>query len=249
MSKSSLQLEFPETVGTATSSYHWHCIDSIALEFIFKFQSISGDIINMSIVSRLLVGLIAFVFINPVSAHSFNLVFIAPLTSISGQSALKGFLLATREQDSHENEESDGHLGGLDSYIYKVDIMKGEMTMPKELESTIRKSEPLFAVGSRLNASILNMLGKNGVVTIDPMSSKFLASTTADPDQLKLMNGENFASEFRRSYGREPDLQAVHGYLSARIIATVVRTSDEQALNDPDELKQTLSEVLVKSYW
>jgi hypothetical protein len=216
---------------------------------MFKFQSISGDIINMSIVSRLLVALSAFIFINTAAAHSFNLVFIAPLTNKSGESALNSFLLATREQDSHENEESDGHLGGLDSYIYKVDIMKGEMTMPKELESTIRKSEPLFAVGSRLNASILNMLGKNGVVTIDPMSSKAWASTAADPDQLKLMNGEKFACEFRRSYGREPDLQAIHGYLAARIIAAVVRNSDEQALNDPDELKQTLSGVLEKWHW
>ena len=203
----------------------------------------------MSIVPRLLVGLIAFIFINTAAAHSFNLVFIAPLTNNAGESALNGFLLATREQDSHENEESDGHLGGLDSYIYKVDIMKGELTLPLKLESTIRKSEPLFAVGQGLNASILNMLEKNGVVAIDPMSSKFLASTTADPDQLKLMNSENFASEFRRSYGREPDLQAIHGYLSARIIATVVRTSDEQALNDPDELKQTLSEVLANLHW
>ena len=203
----------------------------------------------MSIVSRLLVGLIAFIFINTAAAHSFNLVFIAPLTNNAGESALNGFLLATREQDSHENEESDGHLGGLDSYIYKVEIMKGEMNLPQKLESTIRKSEPLFAVGPGLNASILNMLEKHGVVAIDPMSSKFWASNAADPDQLKLMNGDNFASEFGRSYGREPDLQAIHGYLAARIIATVVRNSSEQSLSDPAKLRQTLSEVLAKMHW
>ena len=94
-------------MGTATSSYHWHCIDSIVLEleFIYKFQSISGNIINMSIVSRLLVGLSAFTFINTAAAHSFSLVFIAPLTNKSGESALNGFLLATREQVLNDPDE------------------------------------------------------------------------------------------------------------------------------------------------
>jgi hypothetical protein len=208
----------------------------------------SGVILRISIVSKSLLGFIAFFFISAAAAHSFNLVFIAPFAEMSGQSALNGFLLATREQDSHENEESDGHLGGLDSYIFRVNTMEGEATLLHRLDNTIRKSEPLFAAGLDLNTATLNMLESNGVVVVEPMSSEFWASLTADPGQLKLINGENFIIAFRRAYGHDPDLQAIHGYLAARIIATVVRNSDEQAREAPGELKQTLYEVLAKSH-
>lgn len=203
---------------------------------------------KISIASKSLVGFIAFAFISVASAHSFNLVFIAPLAKMSGQSALNGFQLATREQDSHENEESDGHLGGLDSYIFRVDTMKGEAALLQQLENTIRKSEPLFAVGLDLNTATLNMLENNDVAVVDPMSSGFWESLTVDPGQLKLINGEDFVSAFRRAYGHDPDLQAIHGYLAARIIAMVVRNSDEPAQEDPGELKQKLYEVLARSH-
>jgi hypothetical protein len=165
---------------------------------------------------------------------------------MSGQSALNGFLLATREQDSHENEESDGHLGGLDSYIFKVDNMKGEAALLQQLEDTIRKSKPLFATGLDLNDATLNLLENKTVIVVDPVASGFWTSLTVDPDRLKLMDGENFANAFRRAYGYDPDLQAMHGYLAARIIATVVRNSDNLAREDPGELKQALYEVLAK---
>ena len=203
---------------------------------------------RISIVSKSLLGFIALAFISAASAHSFNIVFIAPLEKMSGRSALNGFLLATREQDSHENEESDGHLGGLDSYIFRVDTTEGEATLPHRLEDTIRKSEPLFAAGLDLNTATLNMLESNGVIVVEPISSGFWVSLTADPGQLKLVNGENFISAFRRAYGHDPDLQAIQGYLAARFIATAVRNSDEQAREDPGELKQTLNDVLAKSH-
>jgi hypothetical protein len=208
----------------------------------------SGVILRISIVSKSLLGLIAFVFISTAAAHSFNLVFLAPFAKVSGKSALNGFLLATREQDSHENEESDGHLGGLDSYIFKVDNMKGEAVLLQQLEDTIRKSKPLFATGLDLNDATLNLLENKAVVVVDPMASGFWTSLTVDPDRLKLMDGENFAIAFRRAYGYDPDLQAIHGYLAARFIATAVRNSDERAREDPGELKQTLNNVLAKSH-
>jgi hypothetical protein len=209
---------------------------------------VSGVILRISIASKSLLGLIALVFISTAAAHSFNLVFIAPFAKASGKSALNGFLLATREQDSHENEESDGHLGGLDSYIFKVDNMKGEAALLQQVEDTIRKSKPLFATGLALNDATLNLLENNGVVVVKPMTSRFWTSLTVDPGRLKLMDGENFAIAFRRAYGYDPDLQAIHGYLAARTIATVVRNSDDLAQEDPGELKQALYEVLAKPY-
>lgn len=200
-----------------------------------------------SIAVKLLVGLIAAVFINTASAHSFNLVFIAPITTFSGQSALNGFLLATREQDSHENEDSDGHLGGLDSYVFRVDSEEGESDLLRQLNNTIGQSNPIFATGLDLNNATLTLLENNTVLAVDPTASRFWVSLIKDPNQLKLINGKSFTSAFRQSFGHDPDLQAIHGYLSARIIATVVRNSDEQMREDTDEIKRLLDDVLAKS--
>jgi hypothetical protein len=125
--------------------------------------------------------------------------------------------------------------------------MKGEAALSLQLESVIQKSKPIFAAGLDLNAATLNMLENNGVVVVDPMSSGLWVSVTVDPGQLKLMNGEDFASVYRQAYGRDPDLRAIHGYLAARIIAAVVRGSNDQIRASPAKLKQALDEVLDKS--
>ncbi len=52
------------------------------------------------------------------SAHSFNVLLIGEDVMEGG--AYDGFRLATRERDGHAAEESDGHLGGLDSYIFSA---------------------------------------------------------------------------------------------------------------------------------
>ncbi len=97
-----------------------------------------------------------------------------------------------------------------------------------------------------LTPATVKVFPSSSVVVVDPMASGFWTSLTVDPDRLKLMDGENFANAFRRAYGYDPDLQAMHGYLAARIIATVVRNSDNLAQEDPGELKQALYEVLAK---
>ena len=58
-------------------------------------------------------------------AHSFNVAMVIALAEPSIADAAQvrnGFLLSTRERDSHPDEESDGHLGGLDVYLYTVDL-------------------------------------------------------------------------------------------------------------------------------
>jgi hypothetical protein len=58
------------------------------------------------------------------AAHSFKVGAMIPLSGPSaetGRQWLDGFLLATREQDAHPDQHSDGHLGGLDVYVLTVD--------------------------------------------------------------------------------------------------------------------------------
>lgn len=194
----------------------------------------------------ILLGLAVSLWLNPVNAHSFNIVFIAPFTESVGQSSMNGFLLATQEQDGHEYEESNGHLGGLDSYIVRVDTMIGEKAVLRQLEITIQKSEPLFAAGLDMNAAIRDMLEKQDVVVVDPTTSGFWASVIADPDQLKMFNGDGFTNAYRQTYKLDPDLPAIRGYLAARVIDAVVRGSSEHARATPRTLEQAVHRIFEK---
>ena len=184
--------------------------------------------------------------LNSAWAHSFNVLYIAPFSDSAGQSALLGFLLATREEDAHEAEESDGHLGGLDSYVFKLDHRPGEAVRPEQLGTIIQQSEILFAAGT-ISAASNSMFEENGIVVVDPASANFWAASIADPGQIKLMNGEVFASAFEAVSGYPPNLPAIQGYLAARVIAEVVRNANHQALSSPGELTRAVQQVLQKS--
>lgn len=192
--------------------------------------------------AKYLLSLALIICFNTAWAHSFNIVFIAPYSKLAGQSELKGFLMATRERDAHQDEESDGHLGGLDAYILKVDSLPEEKLL-EQLASTARESEVPFAVG-QINDSARGMLEDNDIVVVDPVSGNFWAAAMARPEQIKRMNGEAFAVAFEQAHGYSPDLQAVRGYLAARVIAVVVRHSGEQILSSPQALKQAVALVL-----
>jgi len=83
-------------------------------------------------------------------AHSFNLGFVAPMSGSradSGQQALDSFMLATTEQDAHAFEESDGHLGGLDCYVLKIDSSVDEKATIDRVEHLLKNDKPLFVAG------------------------------------------------------------------------------------------------------
>ena len=184
--------------------------------------------------------------LNSAWAHSFNILYIAPFSDPAGQSALRGFLLATGEEDAHEAEESDGHLGGLDSYIFKLDHMPGEAPGTEQLGIMVQENEFLFAAGI-ISDTRKKMLEDNGIVVVNPVSSNFWAASIAHPAQIKLINGGGFSSAFEAVSGYPPDLQAIQGYLTARIIAAVVRNADQQTLSSPGELTKAVELVLQKS--
>ena len=169
----------------------------------------------------IVLGLFTGLCFNTAFAHSFNIVLIAPFSESTGQAVLDGFLLATREQDSHEFEESDGHLGGLDSYVFKIDSFAGT----EQLEAVIRESTPLFAAGDIGSGTTSEMLEQHQVVVVDPALSRFWASSLANLDRLTLINGDPLLIAFEQAYGYIPSPEALRGYLAARIIATVVRNS------------------------
>ncbi len=186
---------------------------------------------------------------NLASAHSFNLIFIAPLSDSTGQSALDGFLLATTEQDSHEFETSDGHLGGLDSHVFRIDSSTGNAMVSDRLEKTIDGAKPLFAAGLLPDANLIELLKNSGAVYVDPASSPFWRERLARREQLTTMDGGLFFAAFERAYGYRPDDHAIRSYLVARVIADVVRNSSEQDRSQPDILERMVGEALMKPFW
>ena len=183
--------------------------------------------------------------LNPAIAHSFNLLFISPINDLAGRSALNGFLLATREQDAHEFEESDGHLGGLDSYVIRIDSTAGD----NRLVAIIRESVPLFATGSGISDKDREKLEKNNVVLVDPAVSESWPAVQLNPELLKLMNGGSFANAFKHEFGYTPGPDALHGYIAARIIAEVVRGASGSVPLSAQKLKPAVEQALRSPIW
>jgi len=185
----------------------------------------------------------------PVLAHSFNLGLIIPLSGSqfeSGQQALDGFMLATTEEDSHPDETSDGHLGGLDSHVLRIDSEVESSLLLESLETLVASREPIFVTGlfstdtARLVAGSLR---QGNSVFFDPSESLMWKNAVSRPAAVQAMNGGSFSAKFKDSYGYAPTLEVIRGYIAARLIAATVRSLSEGALKDPHALSAALARI------
>lgn len=180
-------------------------------------------------------------------AHSFKLVFVAPMSGPQqkfGRQALDGFMLATTEEDAHLDQESDGHLGGLDSYVIEIDSSMGNEVTMEQVENLVRSRKPLFVAGlfsKELASQITDSLRKNGAVLVNPLDSAMWRRVMDRPEDFKTMNGETFNAVFNQVYGYAPNTNVRQGYIAARLIALTVRSLPESQLEDRDELARALS--------
>jgi ABC-type branched-subunit amino acid transport system substrate-binding protein len=160
-----------------------------------------------------------------VPAHSFNVGFMAPLSGPSahhGQQALDGFLLATRERDGHAFEESDGHLGGLDSYVITIDSGRGADAVRGRLDELLRGEGLVFLTGVSVSGTLADagvILDDSQTIIVDAVDSAVYRSAA---ESLVTMDGLRFLAAFREAYGYEPDVNAIGGYIAARFIAAAV---------------------------
>lgn len=175
----------------------------------------------------------------PVLAHSFNLGLVIPLSgpdSRSGQQMLDGFLLATTEEDSHPDETSDGHLGGLDSHVFIVDSGTDSSALIKSLQALMRKRQPIFITGLFTNATaqlISKSVEQGNTVLVNPQESSMWQNKSGS---LKSMDGGSFSAKFQNQYGYPPTPDAMRGYIAARLIAATVRSLAEDDLYDGEKL-------------
>ena len=196
-----------------------------------------------------LIGTLLGVSLDPIWAHSFSLGLVIPMTGPqleSGQQALDGFLLATTEEDSHTGETSDGHLGGLDSHVLRVDSGVDSSAMLKSLENLMQTRQPIFVTGlftAETAELIAQSLKRGNAVLFDSAESAMWQIALTAPGQLKSMSGDSFSTRFQNRYGYEPTPEVMRGYIAARLIAATVRSLDEDELNDPHELALALARL------
>ncbi len=161
-------------------------------------------------------------------AHQFTVAFVAPFSgpeAARGTRALQGFLLATAERDGHAFETSDGHLGGVDSRVVKVDASRGTEFVVARLREIDAVEKPAFVTGllpKAREASEGWVRATRGAVLVDPARSAVYQGATR-PHDLRLMNGLSFAAAFRDTHRKSHDADAMSGYVAARLIDLAVR--------------------------
>tara|TARA_R110002124_G_scaffold76438_1_gene204819 strand:- start:5740 stop:6366 length:627 start_codon:yes stop_codon:yes gene_type:complete len=133
--------------------------------------------------------------------------------------ALRGFLLATAEQDGHAGETSNGHLGGLDVYI---------LAQPDGLIAGIPdlKTAPgdgpdiIVVIGS--NDAVATEIEKTGSdsVVISPgtlsSANNWPVDNTQDP--------VGFAARYASAFSQPASRWAAEGYNAARRIDAAIRS-------------------------
>ena len=180
--------------------------------------------------------------INPAFGHRFNVALVIPqsnATAEQGRQIRNGFMLATTERDSHPDQESDGHLGGLDVYVTVIDE-QGDITADIGRIAEQGETDIVAAFGSEkmltLIATILD--GKNVALLLpdhSPFSKSDLPAVAA------------FGSAFEREYGGAPSSYAAQGYNAARRIDMAVRA--QGGVEDRASLLRVFSQTARSFSW
>jgi hypothetical protein len=156
--------------------------------------------------------------INPALAHGFRVALIVPganAGSVQGGEFQKGFMLAATERDGHPDQESDGHLGGLDVY---VEVIYGQGDIAAGFRRIAMRGEVSITVAFGSDATIARVrkfLGGKAVALLAPGQSPFARSET--PPVVA------FIAAYKMFHRRGPNAQAAQGYNAARRIEQAVR--------------------------
>ena len=180
--------------------------------------------------------------VNFAKAHSFN---VALLIGQSGPAAndddqiRDGFLLATKERDGHPDEESDGHLGGLDVYLFVAAARDDPVAGAQALLDQVT-IEILAVIGPSVSIETIRPLtARSQTILLAPGQTPFPAST-ATTAAIQASAVRAFIDAFQEEYGYAPALPAAQGYNAARRIDAAVRA--QGGVSDKAALRQALTE-------
>jgi hypothetical protein len=163
---------------------------------------------------------------SPGLAHEFSLLLLAPAAASQTEmdDMQAAFLIASAERDSHANETSEGHLGGLDVQLTLARI--GEAAAGEVPDFVVAP----FAAAN--DAQVAALAAPGDAVIVD---AEVLAGIT--PEERSDL--APFAERFQAGTGRAPDTAALGVYQAARVVDLAVRSVD--SVGDRDGLRRALT--------
>ena len=136
-------------------------------------------------------------------AHEFRIVLLVPPAAQGA--ARNAFLLASSERDSHPDETSDGHLGGVDSQL------------------------EIVAPGARLPPTdVAVMAGRSRPPALPEPVWLVLPDLVSQAARTRILGAgpDGFKARFQARYGTEPGPGATRIYIAARLVDIAVRAHD-----------------------
>ena len=155
-------------------------------------------------------------------AHRFNVVMAVPanLAQDIRRDMSAAFLVASEELDAHANEESDGHLGGLDVYITVAGTDQASRISAADADIIIQASGVEIQAGDAVAFAPLASDSSQAAAFLNRPLAPGLAP---------------FADRFAERSGNAPGPEATQAYIAARQIDLAVRaqmgTDDRAALS------------------
>lgn len=190
----------------------------------------------------LLLATISALFISPAVAHRFNVTLLLPLSGPNAQQGnqfLNGFMLATRERDGHPEEESDGHLGGLDVYVTRLD----DQTDIDQQIALISSSSQIDIVAYFPSADTTSALQS----AFDQSHAALLTTGENPFSDAELPGVAAFSSQFLTDYNAAPTEAAAQGYNLARRIDVAVRA--QGGVSDLQNLLESFEQSASNFSW
>ncbi len=166
---------------------------------------------------------------NPAPAHSFNVALIIPMSGAAeeqGGQVLEGFMLATAERDGHPDQESDGHLGGLDVYVTVIDG-SGNIDGAVRYAARPGGADIVVSFVPKITLSVIGtLIDGTGAILLPPGDSPF-------PDPVAA-GVAAFVSAYENEHGNKPSAHSARGYNAARRIDAAIR--GQGGVDDPAAL-------------
>ena len=184
----------------------------------------------------------------PSAAHSFEIAVIAHYSgprAHEGNNLWHGMRVATREADGHALETSDGHLGGVDSHLIRIDTAAGAAKVVQQLKRFIDAQGLAIAVIGPGEAALRGAWPaalKSVVVLANPAEAAQWPGAFAPP-RIGGERGNRFETSYRHFYKHAPDAAAHGGYAAARLIDAAVRPLDGR-LNDTEAVRRSFAAAL-----
>ncbi len=179
---------------------------------------------------------------NPAPAHSFNVALVIPMSGAAearGRQVLQGFMQATAERDGHPDQDSDGHLGGLDVYVTVIDG-SGTIDGAVRYAATQGGADIVAVFGpAPMRERVGELIDGTGAVLLPPGDSPF-----PDPVAPEVAA---FVSAYENEHGNKPSAHSARGYNAARRIDAAIR--GQGGVDDPAALLRHFEESARDFNW